>query len=72
MNANLRNASDLAGRVLLATLFLVAGFGKLGAYAGTEAYMASKGVPGALLPLVIAPARPFSPRSMVHLLQVSP
>lgn len=54
MNTNLRNASDLAARVLLAILFLVAGFGKLGAYAGTQAYMASKGLPGALLPLVIA------------------
>jgi len=54
MNATLRNAADLAGRVLLAVLFLVAGYGKLGAYAGTQAYMASKGVPGALLPLVIA------------------
>ena len=54
MNTTLRNLSDLSGRVLLAVLFLVAGFGKLGAYAGTQAYMASKGVPGALLPLVIA------------------
>ena len=54
MNTPLRNLSDLSGRVLLAILFLVAGFGKLGAYAGTQAYMASKGVPGALLPLVIA------------------
>jgi putative oxidoreductase len=54
MNTTLRNLSDLSGRALLAVLFLVAGFGKLGAYAGTQAYMASKGVPGALLPLVIA------------------
>jgi putative oxidoreductase len=54
MNATTRNLADLAGRVLLAALFLVAGFGKIGAYAGTQAYMASKGVPGALLPLVIA------------------
>ena len=53
-NTTLRNLSDLSGRVLLAILFLVAGFGKLGAYAGTQAYMASKGVPGTLLPLVIA------------------
>lgn len=54
MNTPLRNLSDLSGRALLAVLFLIAGFGKLGAYAGTQAYMASKGVPGALLPLVIA------------------
>jgi putative oxidoreductase len=45
--------SDLAGRVLIAALFLLAGFGKLTAYAGTQAYMQSAGVPGALLPLVI-------------------
>ena len=54
MNATFRSAADLAGRLLLAALFLVAGFGKLGAYAGTQAYMASKGVPGTLLPLVVA------------------
>ena len=45
---------DLAGRILLAVLFLVAGIGKLGDYASTQAYMASQGVPGALLPAVIA------------------
>ena len=46
--------AELAGRVLLAALFLMTGIGKLGAYSGTAAYMASAGVPGALLPLVIA------------------
>jgi putative oxidoreductase len=35
-------------------LFLLSGLGKLGAYAATAGYMASVGVPGALLPLVIA------------------
>lgn len=44
---------NLAGRLLLAQLFLIAGIGKIGAYAGTQAYMASAGVPGMLLPLVI-------------------
>ena len=43
-----------AGRVLLATLFLLAGLQKIGAYEGTVAYMASQGVPGFTLPLVIA------------------
>ena len=38
---------------LIAVLFVVAGFGKIGGYEGTQAYMASQGVPGALLPLVI-------------------
>ena len=47
------NVSELGGRALLATLFLASGLGKLGAYSGTAAYMASQGVPGALLPLVI-------------------
>ena len=54
MNATLRNVADLSGRILIAALFLISGAGKLGAYAGTQAYMAAHGVPGALLPLVIA------------------
>jgi len=50
----LQGAADLAGRGLLASLFLISGLGKLAAYAGTVGYMESVGVPGALLPLVIA------------------
>lgn len=42
------------GRVLLSLIFIIAGAGKIGAYAGTQAYMDSMGVPGVLLPLVIA------------------
>ena len=49
----LASAAELAGRILLAVLFLMSGLSKLGAYSGTAAYMASQGVPGALLPLVI-------------------
>ncbi|MBI5430509.1 MAG: DoxX family protein [Nitrosomonadales bacterium] len=46
---------SVAARVMASAIFIVAGFGKLGAgYAGTQGYMASMGVPGALLPLVIA------------------
>ncbi len=46
---------ELGGRVFIAVLFVVAGYGKLGAgYAGTAAYMESVGLPGLLLPLVIA------------------
>lgn len=41
------------GRLLLAGLFIQAGWGKIAGYAGTAAYMASAGVPGFLLPLVI-------------------
>lgn len=43
-----------AGRVLLATLFLLAGLQKIGGYDGTLAYMAVQGVPGFTLPPVIA------------------
>ena len=49
-----QKVSELGGRVLLSVLFLLSGLGKVGAYAGTSAYMSSLGVPGALLPLVIA------------------
>ncbi len=45
---------DPVGRTLLAVIFIVSGFGKIGAYAGTQGYMESMGVPGALLPVVIA------------------
>lgn len=48
------STAELAGRVLLAAMFLIAGIGKISGYAGTQAYMQSMGVPGALLPLVIA------------------
>ena len=41
------------GRLMLAQIFLIAGFHKITAYAGTQGYMESVGVPGALLPLVI-------------------
>lgn len=46
---------NLASRILLAYIFIMAGVGKLGAdaYAGTQGYMNAMGVPGALLPLVI-------------------
>jgi putative oxidoreductase len=50
----LQNSTELAGRILMAVLFVLAGLGKISQYAGTQAYMASAGVPGALLPLVIA------------------
>lgn len=52
---SLTNLSMLLGRAMLAAIFIVAGFSKLGAaYAGTQAYMDSVGVPGLLLPAVIA------------------
>lgn len=43
----------VVGRIMLAQIFLLTGISKIGAYAGTQAYMHSAGVPGGLLPLVI-------------------
>ena len=53
-NTTLERSAELAGRILLASLFLLSGVSKLGAYGATAAYMASAGVPGSLLPAVIA------------------
>jgi putative oxidoreductase len=44
----------LAGRLMLATIFLHEGIAKLGNYAGSAAYARSFGVPEKLLPLAIA------------------
>lgn len=44
---------DLAGRALLAVIFIFAGYAKIGGYEGTAGYMESMGIPGMLLPLVI-------------------
>jgi putative oxidoreductase len=46
--------AELAARIALAALFIIAGFAKIGGYEGTAGYMQSMGVPGVLLPLVIA------------------
>ena len=43
----------LLSRILLAHIFVIAGIGKIGNYAGTQGYMESMGVSGSLLPLVI-------------------
>ncbi len=44
---------DILSRLLLAQIFIIAGFGKIGGYTGTQSYMEAMGVPGVLLPLVI-------------------
>ncbi len=49
----MRALSQLTARIFLGQIFLVAGIGKVAAYAGTQSYMAAMGVPGNLLPLVI-------------------
>ncbi|MGY5451338.1 DoxX family protein [Agarivorans sp. MS3-6] len=41
-------------RLLLAFMFIMSGYSKIGGYAGTQGYMEAMGVPGMLLPLVIA------------------
>lgn len=46
--------AELAARLALAALFIVAGAGKIPGYEGVAGYMQSMGVPAILLPLVIA------------------
>ncbi|MFO1392532.1 MAG: DoxX family protein [Steroidobacteraceae bacterium] len=46
--------ADLAGRIMISAIFLVTGLGKVAGYAATQGYMTAMGVPGMLLPLVIA------------------
>ncbi len=50
----LQDLSAPVGRILLVALFVMSGFNKIGGYDGTVQYMESFGVPGALLPVVIA------------------
>lgn len=45
MFTNLQNPLSLIGRILLALLFVPAGFGKIAGFAGAAGYIASKGVP---------------------------
>lgn len=51
-NPNVTNAAALVGRILLAIIFIKAGFGKIGGWEGTAGYMASKGMP--VVPLLLA------------------
>jgi putative oxidoreductase len=46
--------ADMLGRILISLIFLVSGVNKLTSYADTLSYMQSAGVPGFLLPVVIA------------------
>jgi len=43
----------LAGRIMLALIFLIAGFGKIGNFAGTAGFMAGAGIPLAEVALVL-------------------
>ncbi|QKO21389.1 DoxX family protein [Rhodoferax sp. BAB1] len=53
----LQNPLTLVGRLLLAALFLPAGISKIGGFAGTAGYIASKGLPlpevGAAIAVVV-------------------
>ncbi|MBK7012816.1 MAG: DoxX family protein [Xanthomonadales bacterium] len=50
----MNNPLALLGRIGLSLIFIISGWAKIAGYAGTQQYMESAGVPGALLPLVIA------------------
>ena len=52
--ATSRDIAALIGRVLLVALFLLSGFGKISDFAGTAAYVASKGLPLPALGAAIA------------------
>jgi putative oxidoreductase len=52
-NPALIASNQVIARGLLSFIFIYAGLGKISAYAATQGYMDSMGVPGALLPLVI-------------------
>ncbi len=45
---------NTVGRVLISAIFLLSGISKVSAYAATQGYMAAMGLPGEILPLVIA------------------
>jgi len=53
-NDLIKKISAPAGRLFLATIFFMSGISKISGYAGTQGYMDAMGVPGSLLPLVIA------------------
>ena len=53
-NSTLAGAASLAGRLLLALIFLIEGWVKLSGYAGAVAYMQKFGLPGFLLPGALA------------------
>lgn len=52
-NQTVANIVSLLARVLIAYIFIVAGWGKIIGYDATVGYMQSMGVPAALLPLTI-------------------
>ncbi len=53
MNDTIKEWSPLAGRILISLIFLMSGLTKIGGFAGTAGYMASKGVPMANIALAL-------------------
>lgn len=53
MNAIQAIAAPVA-RIMISLMFVTSGLSKISGYAGTQDYMEAMGVPGVLLPLVIA------------------
>jgi putative oxidoreductase len=53
MNTNVQNSAALVGRILLAVIFIMSGFGKITGFEGTAGYIASKGLPMAQLVTVL-------------------
>ena len=57
MNTTSANVATLVGRILMAAIFVSSGFQKIGAFAGTAGYIASKGLPlpevGAVIAIVV-------------------
>lgn len=53
MQGTINQFGPLVGRILLSLIFLISGFGKIGGFAGTAGYMASKGLPMAEVLLAI-------------------
>jgi putative oxidoreductase len=51
MNRSLTNFLALAGRILIAVIFVISGFGKIGGFEGVAGYIGSKGLP---MPQVLA------------------
>ena len=49
MNPNTQAAAALVGRILLAVIFIISGFGKITGFDGTVGYIAAKGLPMAQL-----------------------
>ncbi|MGE8653437.1 MAG: DoxX family protein [Acinetobacter gandensis] len=52
-NTQFNAVMSLIARVLMAYIFIIAGWGKVTAYQATAGYMESMGVPAALLPMTI-------------------